>query len=169
MELDLRLVQFHHDDGSIEWIGTYTAFSGRDIQSEIMRTRDFRCFELVPMSGAAARDKGMALFPRKVGGGYAMIGRQDGENLYLIRSDKLTRWDEGKLLLKPKRSAEHTSELQSLMRTSYAVFCLKKNNKLKQAIIYIKNNTNKISSSQELTNRYKYKSTQKSREYKYNP
>src|SRR3546814_13555736 len=68
--------------------------------SEIMRTRDFRCFELVPMSGAAARDKGMALFPRKVGGGYAMIGRQDGENLYLIRSDKLTRWDEGKLLLK---------------------------------------------------------------------
>src|SRR3546814_11407011 len=67
-----------------------------------MRTRDFRCFELVPMSGAAARDKGMALFPRKVGGGYAMIGRQDGENLYLIRSDKLTRWDEGKLLLKPK-------------------------------------------------------------------
>src|SRR3546814_14188186 len=54
------------------------------------------------MSGAAARDKGMALFPRKVGGGYAMIGRQDGENLYLIRSDKLTCWDEGKLLLKPK-------------------------------------------------------------------
>src|SRR3546814_10123179 len=54
---DLRLVQFHHDDGSIEWIGTYTAFSGRDIQSEIMRTRDFRCFELVPMSGEAARDK----------------------------------------------------------------------------------------------------------------
>src|SRR3546814_11964401 len=72
--------------------------------TEIMRTRDFRCFELIPMSGAAARDKGMALFPRKVGGGYAMIGRQDGENLYIIRSDKLTCWDEGKLLLKDRQS-----------------------------------------------------------------
>src|SRR3546814_4951016 len=30
-----------------------------------------------------------------------------------------------------ERSAEHTSELQSLMRNSYAVFCLKKKNKIK--------------------------------------
>src|SRR3546814_2666592 len=39
------------------------------------------------------------------------------------------------------RSEEHTSELQSLMRTSYAVFCLKKKNKkqqthVKQQLIY---------------------------------
>src|SRR3546814_1640969 len=31
--------------------------------------------------------------------------------------------------LAPPRSEEHTSELQSLMRISYAVFCLKKKNK----------------------------------------
>src|SRR3546814_3815109 len=33
---------------------------------------------------------------------------------------------DGKTLIHPKRSEEHTSELQSLMRISYAVFCLKK-------------------------------------------
>lgn len=99
---DLRLVQFMHDDGSVEWIGTYTAYSGRDIQSEILRTRDFHRFHLAPMSGSAARNKGMALFPRRVGGGYAMIGRQDGENLFLMRSDRLDHWEGGELLLKPK-------------------------------------------------------------------
>src|SRR3546814_6547810 len=34
--------------------------------------------------------------------------------------------------LTPNRSEEHTSELQSLMRISYAVFCLKKKKKYKQ-------------------------------------
>ena len=99
---DLRLVRFEHDDGSYEWLGTYTAFNGSIIQSELMRTRDFRAFDLVPMTGSAARNKGMALFPRKVGGKYMMIGRQDGENLFLIKSDELTHWDEGELLLKPE-------------------------------------------------------------------
>ncbi|OHD00729.1 MAG: glycosidase [Sphingomonadales bacterium GWF1_63_6] len=99
---DLRLVQFTHDDGSVEWLGTYTAYSGRQIQSELMRTRDFRSFELCPMSGSAARNKGMALFPRKVNGRYMMIGRQDGENLYLIQSESLTDWGEGQKILMPR-------------------------------------------------------------------
>jgi predicted GH43/DUF377 family glycosyl hydrolase len=99
---DLRLVRFEHDDGSFEWLGTYTAYNGSVIQSELMRTRDFRAFDLVPMTGSAARNKGMALFPRKVGGRYMMIGRQDGENLFLITSDEVTHWDEGELLLKPE-------------------------------------------------------------------
>jgi predicted GH43/DUF377 family glycosyl hydrolase len=99
---DLRITQFTHDDGSLEWIGTYTAYDGAKIQSELMRTRDFRAFDLVPMTGPAARNKGMALFPRKIGGEYMMIGRQDGENLFLLRSDDLTHWEEGELLLKPK-------------------------------------------------------------------
>ncbi|WP_448500883.1 glycoside hydrolase family 130 protein [Sphingomonas sp.] len=99
---DLRLVQFTHDDGSVEWLGTYTAYNGSVIQSEMLRTRDFRRFDLVPMSGSAARNKGMALFPRRVGGEYRMIGRQDGENLFLIRSDNLTHWDEGERLLTPR-------------------------------------------------------------------
>ena len=99
---DLRLVEFMHDDGSPEWIGTYTAYNGSTIRSEMMRTRDFRTFTLVPMSGPAARNKGMALFPRKVGGEYMMIGRQDGENVFLIRSNRLDYWGEGELLLAPK-------------------------------------------------------------------
>src|SRR3546814_2693441 len=74
---DLRLVKFTHDDGSDEWLGTYTAYSGREIQSELLRTRDFRSFQLVPMTGPAARNKGMALFPRKIGGHYMVVGRQD--------------------------------------------------------------------------------------------
>ncbi|WP_210359291.1 glycoside hydrolase family 130 protein [Sphingomonas beigongshangi] len=98
---DLRIVHFQHDDGSFEWIGTYTAYNGSVIQSELMRTRDFRAFDLVPMSGPAARNKGMALFPRKVGGQYMMIGRQDGENLFLLKSDSLEHWDEGEKILTP--------------------------------------------------------------------
>ena len=55
-----------------------------------------------PLSGAAARNKGMALFPRKIDGKYAMIGRQDNENLYLIYSDDLYAWDGGHAILKPR-------------------------------------------------------------------
>jgi predicted GH43/DUF377 family glycosyl hydrolase len=98
---DLRLVEFTHDDGSVEWLGTYTAYNGASIRSELIRTRDFRSFEMVPLGGPAARNKGMALFPRKVGGWYVMVGRQDGENLYLIRSRKLNQWGDGELLMVP--------------------------------------------------------------------
>ncbi|MGC6329630.1 glycoside hydrolase family 130 protein [Rhizorhabdus sp. FW153] len=98
---DLRLTHFTHDDGSTEYIGTYTAYSGRDIQSELMRTRDFRSIVLIPMRGAAARNKGMALFPRKIGGRYMMIGRQDGQNLFLLESDEVDHWEDGAPLLAP--------------------------------------------------------------------
>jgi predicted GH43/DUF377 family glycosyl hydrolase len=99
---DLRLVEFVRDSGKSEWIGTYTAYSGRDIRSELLRTRDFRDFTLVPLKGAAARNKGMAMFPRKIDGQFCMIGRQDGKNLHLLRSGKIDQWDEGVLLLEPK-------------------------------------------------------------------
>jgi predicted GH43/DUF377 family glycosyl hydrolase len=99
---DLRLVEFERDSGKAEWIGTYTAYSGRDIRSELMRTRDFRDFTLTPIKGGAGRNKGMALFPRKIGGQFLMIGRQDGKNLYLLRSDTLDHWEGGDLLLEPK-------------------------------------------------------------------
>lgn len=99
---DLRLVHFTHDDGSVEWLGTYTAYNGSEIQSELLRTKDFRAFDLVPMTGSASRNKGMGLFPRKVNGKYMMIGRQDGENLFLLQSDTLLHWDEGEKLLTPK-------------------------------------------------------------------
>jgi predicted GH43/DUF377 family glycosyl hydrolase len=98
---DLRICHFHHEDGSQEWIGTYTAYNGSQIQSELMRTRDWRSIELVPMTGSAARNKGMALFPRKIGGRYMMVGRQDGENIFLHSSDTLTHWEGGEKLLMP--------------------------------------------------------------------
>ncbi len=99
---DLRLVEFAHENGKDEWIGTYTAYSGRDIRSELLRTRDFRDFTLTPIKGGAGRNKGMALFPRKIDGQYMMIGRQDGKNLYLLRSDNLDEWEGGEMLLEPK-------------------------------------------------------------------
>jgi predicted GH43/DUF377 family glycosyl hydrolase len=99
---DLRLTAFVHDNGEKEWIGTYTAYSGRAIRSELLRTHDFRRFALQPMAGSAAVNKGMALFPRKIGGQYLMIGRQDGKNLYLLNSDELCEWSGGTKILEPK-------------------------------------------------------------------
>ena len=98
---DLRLVEFQHDGGESEWIGTYTAYSGHDIRSELLRTSNFREFTLTPIKGGAGRNKGMALFPRKIDGKYCMIGRQDGKNLYLLRSESIDCWDGGELLMEP--------------------------------------------------------------------
>lgn len=100
---DLRLVRFDHGGGDYEWIGTYTAYSGSAIRSELLRTRDFRSIVLEPIFGRAGRNKGMALFPQKIGGQYCMVGRQDGKNLFLLRSDNLDRWDDdGVLLMEPE-------------------------------------------------------------------
>jgi len=98
---DARFVEFK-DNGSKTYYATYTAYSGRAIRSELIETRDFLSFRMRPLKGSAARNKGMALFPRKINGKYAMIGRQDNENLHLIYSDDLYSWDEGVALLKPK-------------------------------------------------------------------
>ena len=98
---DLRLVRMQEGEDQGLYCGTYTAYSGMNIASEMMTTRDFRTFELHPMKGPAARNKGMALFPRKVGGAYAMIGRQDGESLFYLRSDDLLAWGEGQPLIGP--------------------------------------------------------------------
>jgi len=97
---DARFVDF---EGSRRtYYATYTAYSGKAIRSELLETRDFLSFRMSPLRGTAAQNKGMALFPRKLNGHYAMIGRQDNENLYLIYSDDLYRWDGGVAILKPK-------------------------------------------------------------------
>ncbi len=98
---DARFVEFH-DDGRRIYYATYTAYSGRAIRSELIETSDFVSFRLSPLKGIAARNKGMALFPRKINGKYAMIARQDNENLYLIFSDDLYTWEEGQAILKPQ-------------------------------------------------------------------
>jgi predicted GH43/DUF377 family glycosyl hydrolase len=98
---DARFVHFSDGDRKT-YYATYTAYSGREIRSELIETTDFRSFRMIPLRGAAARNKGMALFPRKIGGKYAMIARQDNENLYLIYSDDLYTWDGGQAILKPQ-------------------------------------------------------------------
>ena len=72
-----------NDDGRKTFYATYTAYSGRAIRSELLATTDFQSFRMTPLGGSASRNKGMALFPRKIDGRYAMIARQDNENLYL--------------------------------------------------------------------------------------
>jgi predicted GH43/DUF377 family glycosyl hydrolase len=98
---DARFVEFGDGNGKT-YYATYTAYSGLAIRSELIETSDFLSFRLTPLKGTAARNKGMALFPRKIGGKYAMIARQDNENLYLIYSDDLYTWDGGQAVLKPQ-------------------------------------------------------------------
>jgi predicted GH43/DUF377 family glycosyl hydrolase len=98
---DARFVEFD-DAGQKVFYATYTAYNGRAIRSELIETRDFLSFKLSPLRGAAAKNKGMALFPRRIAGKYAMIARQDNENLYLIYSNDLYSWDGGTAILKPQ-------------------------------------------------------------------
>jgi predicted GH43/DUF377 family glycosyl hydrolase len=98
---DARFVEFS-DGGRKTYYATYTAYSGAAIRSELIETCDFTSFRMTPLQGAAARNKGMALFPRRINGKYAMIARQDNENLYLIYSSDLYRWDGGQAILKPQ-------------------------------------------------------------------
>jgi predicted GH43/DUF377 family glycosyl hydrolase len=98
---DARFVQFT-DEGRTTYYATYTAYSGRAIRSELLETTDFKSFCMTPLGGSASRNKGMALFPRKINGRFAMIARQDNENLYLIYSDDLYTWDGGQSFLQPE-------------------------------------------------------------------
>lgn len=99
---DLRLVRFVEDDGRVVYIGTYTAFSGETVRQEMLRTSDFVEFDLDPLEGGLSATKGMALFPRRIDGQYAMLGRHDHENIWLLKSDRLTNWDRGEIILTPQ-------------------------------------------------------------------
>jgi predicted GH43/DUF377 family glycosyl hydrolase len=99
---DLRLVRFVDEDGNVTYLGTYTAFSGSDIREELLRTTDFKTIDLSALHGAATRNKDMALFPRKIDGRYAMLGRQDHENIWLLTSTDLYGWEGGVKILTPR-------------------------------------------------------------------
>jgi predicted GH43/DUF377 family glycosyl hydrolase len=99
---DARFVQFVNEDGTRTYFATYTAYDGKLILPQFIETPDFLHFKFITLNGPAARNKGMALFPRKIKGQYAMLGRQDYENIYVIFSDHLHFWDTAKLVLKPK-------------------------------------------------------------------
>jgi predicted GH43/DUF377 family glycosyl hydrolase len=98
---DARFVQFHEEDGSIRYYATYTAFDGKVILPQILETDDFLQFKVSTLNGPEVRNKGFALFPRKVKGLYAMLSRQDNENIYLMYSDKLHFWYTKELIAKP--------------------------------------------------------------------
>ena len=99
---DARFVRFRQDDGAHVYYATFTAFDGRVVMPELVETSDFLNFQFITLNGLAAENKGMALFPRKVGGAYVMLSRQDNENIYLMFSDNIHFWNERKLLLTPR-------------------------------------------------------------------
>ena len=98
---DLRLVRFVNDDGTVTYYGTCTAFDGYRVLPKLMETNDFRTVSVHTLSGAEAQTKGMALFPRRVGGSYVMCSRNDGENMYLMFSDHVQFWERAELLCVP--------------------------------------------------------------------
>jgi len=98
---DARFVHFRNDDGTQVYYATFTAYDGRVIMPELMETSDFLQFRFITLNGPAAQNKGMALFPRKINGLYAMLSRQDNENLYLVFSENVHFWYEPKLILAP--------------------------------------------------------------------
>jgi len=103
---DARFVRFGDTGIEERYYATYTAYNGHSIMPMLMETQDFLRFRMRTLNGEAARNKGMALFPRKVNGLYTMISRQDGENLYIVQSDNIHFWNELKELQRPKYSWE---------------------------------------------------------------
>src|ERR1700733_3245152 len=103
---DARFVHFRNDDGTYRYYATFTAYDGRVVVPELVETSNFLLFRFIPLNGPAAQNKGMALFPRKINGLYAMLSRQDNENIYLMFSDNVHFWNERQLLLKPAFSWE---------------------------------------------------------------
>jgi predicted GH43/DUF377 family glycosyl hydrolase len=98
---DARFAYFRNDDGSHVYYATFTAYDGRVIVPELVETPDFLHFRFISLNGPAAENKGMAIFPRKLDGRYAMLSRQDNENIYLMYSDNVHFWNERSVLLKP--------------------------------------------------------------------
>ena len=103
---DARFVCFQNEDGTCIYYATFTAYDGRVVVPELVETSDFLLFRFRTLNGPAAENKGMALFPRKIGGHYAMLSRQDNENIDLMFSDNIHFWNEHRVLLKPAFSWE---------------------------------------------------------------
>lgn len=99
---DLRLVRFVEEDGRSCYYGTYTALGGVTLRQELLRTTDFANFELSPLRGAAAATKGLALFPHRIGGQFAMLGRQDHDGIWFLQSPDLSTWETGTRIIEPR-------------------------------------------------------------------
>ncbi|GAC1301894.1 MAG: glycoside hydrolase family 130 protein [Mucilaginibacter sp.] len=99
---DARFVHFKDDDDSSVYYATYTAYDGSLIMPKLLQTNDFYNFKIMPLYGAGAQNKNLALFPRKINGKFAMLSRIDGCNNYIMYSDKINIWEKPILLQKPK-------------------------------------------------------------------
>ncbi len=103
---DARFVKFTGDIGEENYYATYTAYNGRTFGTQLIETKDFLKFNIRTLHGSGVKDKGMALFPRKINGKYVITSRQGGENLYIMFSDDLHTWNDFKLLRMPKEPWE---------------------------------------------------------------
>jgi predicted GH43/DUF377 family glycosyl hydrolase len=99
---DARLVRFVDDDGQVMYYGTYTAYNGFTILPQLFETPDFHQFRISTLNGQFAQNKGAALFPRMLRGGYMMVSRVDGENMYMMWSTNIRFWNDATLLQTPK-------------------------------------------------------------------
>jgi predicted GH43/DUF377 family glycosyl hydrolase len=100
---DARFVQVLDPDGRRSYQATYTAYDGRKISGRVIFSRDLRHFEVTALHGPAARNKGMALFPRYINGRKLALCRSDGETLGLSERDPEHRWQNAVPLLTPHR------------------------------------------------------------------
>lgn len=105
---DARFVRFVDDDGTESVMGTYTAYNGHTILSKLITTEDFYTFRIMPLYGEGSLGKGMAIFPKKVNGKYAMLGRLDGVNNYLMYSSRPNHWENPQMIQKPEYPWEYT-------------------------------------------------------------
>jgi len=103
---DARFVQFFDDNGEVTYYATYTAYSGDTILPQLIETKDFIKFNVITLNGKAVKNKGMALFPRKIDGSYVMLSRQDGENNHIMFSDNIHFWQESQIIQEPTRPWE---------------------------------------------------------------
>ncbi|MDR3669393.1 MAG: glycoside hydrolase family 130 protein [Holophaga sp.] len=99
---DARWVELREEDGGSHYTATYTAYDGRVTLPQLISTHDFLTFKITTLNGPQVQDKGMALFPRRIRGHYAMLSRQDGENVYLMLSDALAFWYTREIVIKPR-------------------------------------------------------------------
>ena len=105
---DARFVRFVDRDGSVVYYATYTAYNGRTISPQLIETRDFLHFRVLTLGGTAVHNKGMALFPRRIAGRYAMLSRQDDENILIMFSDDPHSWSDAEVVVRPAAFWEST-------------------------------------------------------------
>ena len=103
---DARFVRFTGDDGRVTYYATYTAFDGGHVEPQLLETSDFRTFRVTQLTGPAARNKGMALFPRLVHGRYTALSRWDRESNAIVTSDDCRSWGEAVTLQSPREPWE---------------------------------------------------------------